>query len=347
MANERVSQLQDLFASDVQPNDLFLVTDVSQRESKRMEVSQLLLFIESSGSFFAYHSNIADTASYVKSSNIDGIIAESTLSTQSLSASSAVTSISSSYALNSSTASYSSFCVTTQDIANSASYLIYSGTPNGTSSYSMLSNVANVSNLSTNLFYNGNPNGTASFAMTASTTINATSASHANHTDISSLATTASYSSYSEVAVHAFTSSLSVNSIYADTASYISNDFYGPKFIVPIVIDSSTYAIDWTQYNCPTQYIPIGTKVIIVEAYSSNNGTNYPVFIEISPQSSTTSSAYYKVIGYRSAGSGGANTFAGQACGPCSSSTSDSSSFYYRFTAPADYGSVLSLIGYY
>jgi hypothetical protein len=346
MANERVSQLQDLLASDVQPNDLFLVTDVSQRESKRMEVSQLLLFIESSGSFFAYHSSTADTASYIKSSNIDGIVAESSLATQSLSASSALTSISSSYSLNAGTASYSQFCLISQDTANSASYLIYSPT-NGTASYSTLSNTSNTATTALNLFYNGTPNGTASFAMTASFAKSSSYATQSTHADTASLAVTTSYSYYTDTAWNASTASLAGTSSYANTASYISNAFYGPKFIVPIVIASSTAAIGWTKYNCPTQFIPIGTSVIIVDAYSSNGSTNAAGFVQISQQSSTTSSAAYIVTAYRTGGSGDSCTFGGQACGPCSSSNGNSSSFYYTFTQPADGGTVIRLIGYY
>jgi hypothetical protein len=347
MANERVSQLQDLFASDTQPNDLLLVTDMSQMESKRMEVGELLNYIQSSGSFSAYHSNTADTASYVNSSNIDGIIAEASLSTQSLSASSALTSISSSYSLNAGTASYSQFCLISQDTANSASYLIYLGTPNGTASYSMLSNTSNTANTALNLFYNGTPNGTASFAITTSFSKSSSYATQSTHADTASLAVTTSYSYFTDTAANASTASVAGTSSYANTASYISNTFYGPKFITPILIAGSTAKIDWTQYNCPTEFIPIGTNVIIVDAYSSNGTTNLPGFVQISQQSSTTSSAAYIVTAYRTAGSGDNCTFGGQASGPCSSSSANSSSFFYTFTGAADGGTVLRLIGYY
>ncbi len=346
MANERVSQLQDLFASDTQPNDLLLVTDVSQKESKRMEIGQLLSYIESSGSFFAYHSNTADTASYVKSTNVDGIVAEASLSTQSLSSSLADFAVSSSYAINSTTASYSQFCVVTQDTANSASYLIYSPT-NGTSSYSILSNNSNVASTALTLFYNGTPNGTASYAITSSFARSSSYATQSTHADTASLAVTTSYSYYTDTAWNASTASIAGTSSYADTASYISNAFYGPKFITPITIATTVVAIGWTKFNCPVQYIPIGTQVIIVDGWASNGSTNSPGYIQISQQASTTATAAYIVTGYRTGGGGDSCTFGGQATGPCSSSTSNSSSFYYTFTQPSDGGAVLRLIGYY
>jgi len=346
MANERVSQLQDLLASDTQPADLLLVTDVSQKESKRMEIGQLLDYIQSSGSFFAYHATTADTASYVKSTNVDGIVAEASLATQSLSSSVSQFAISSSYAINSTTASYSQFCVVTQDTANSASYLIYSPT-NGTSSYSILSNNSNVASTALTLFYNGTPNGTASYAITTSFAKSSSYATQSTHADTASLAVTTSYSYYTDTAWNASTASIAGTSSYSATASYVSNAFYGPKFITPVVIASSTSAIGWTKYNCPTQLIPIGTNVIIVDAYASNGNTNTSGFVEISPQSSTTSSVYYIVTAYKTGGGGDSCTFGGQASGPCSSSTSNSSSFYYTFTQASDGGCTLRLIGYY
>jgi len=346
MANERVSQLQDLFASDMDPSDLFLVTDVSMKESKRMNMGQLLSYIEGSGSFDAAHSTNADTASYVEPSAIDGTVATALNASSSVSASAAVNARSSSYAFNSTTASYSAFCVVSQTTANSASYLIYTGIVNGTASYAVQALNANVATTALNLNYNGTPNGTASFAITASNVATASNAITASNANLATLATTASHALVSDNTVQSISSSYANQTDNAATASYISNAFYGPKFIAPITIASSTGVVPWTQFNCPVQFIPIGTRAIIVDAYTDNGSTNSPSFVQIAQQASTTGS-FYIVTAYKTAGGGDNCTFGGQACGPCSSSNSNSSSFYYTFTGVASGGTVLRLIGYY
>lgn len=346
MANERVSQLVDLLASDIQPDDVFLVTDMSQRESKKLEVGQLLLFIENSGSFFAYHSTISDTASYVLATNVVGTVATALNASQSVSSSWANNAGSSSYASLANTASYSNFCVTSTTNAQTASFLQYTGTPNGTASFAVNSQFSATATTALNLFYNGNPNGTASFAVSSSTTLLANNATNAAASVSSSFTTTASYSHQADGATNSDTSSISVSSSMAATASYVIQNV-GPKFIFPpVTIKTTTAATSWSFFACPTSLVPIGTKVVILDAFASNGNTNAPGFVQIAPQSSQTSSGYI-LIGYESGGSGDVCTYGGQGSFPMSSSNANSSSFYYIFTQPSDGGTTLRLIGYY
>lgn len=351
MPNERVSQLTELFAPEITTDDIFLVTDVSQRESKKLEVGQLLLFIESSGSFLAYHAVNADSASYVKASGIDGVIAFATNASQSISSSFTNTSQSSSYAVNSTSSSYSSFCVTSTSTSDTASFLKYTGVFNGSASYALKASIADSATQAINLFYNGTPNGTASYAITASNTLSSSYAITASNTLSSSTSISSSFSTLGYYSLYSGTSSVAsvaIQAATADTASYISSQAIGPKFITPYVIAStSSAAIPWVKFNCPTQLIPIGTNVVIVDAFSSNTSVNSAGFVLVAKQAALTASAYYIVIGFETGGGGDACTFGGQATTPCSSSTSNSSSFYYTFTQPSDLGTTLRLIGYY
>lgn len=342
--NEKVSQLLNLFASDIQSDDVFLVTDTSQRESKKLEIGELISFIENSGSFDAYHAIIADTSSYILSTNISGIIPLSTNSTQSISSSFSTLAYSSSHAIHADTSSYSDWCVITATDANTASYLTYSGVPNGTASYSIKSQLSDDATQAFNLYYDGNPNGTSSYAISSSMAISS------SYAISSSLSQTASYSvtsSHSNESNHTINSDTASYCDVALTASYVSNVVYGPKFITPIVIKSTTQSSSWAIYQCPTEFIPIGTNTVILDGWSKNSGTNASGFIEVSPNSASISSAYYVLLGYESSGGGDGCTYGGQGTFPCSSSASNSSSFYYTFTLAANGGTTLRLIGYY
>lgn len=217
--NERVSQLIELFATDLQSEDLFLVTDMSQRESKKMEMGQLLLFIESSGSFNAYSSVLAATASYVKASDVDGTVTSASFSDKShLSdlATTATNATSASYALTASALSNNISSVAT------ASFLQYSGFPNGTSSYALsagssviATNTVNATN-ATNLVYTGVANGTASYAISSSVANTAKSASYVVNTQ------SASYSDYAVSAGSAGVASYASNGITSYSSVILS-----------------------------------------------------------------------------------------------------------------------------
>lgn len=335
--NERVSQLIELFATDIQSEDLLLITDMSQRESKKLEIGQLLFFIENSGSFDAFNSAHADTASYILSTNIDGNISFALNASNSISSSISSKAISSSYTQ---TASYAlvgqTMTAVSASIANTASFLQYSGFNNGTSSYSFNSNIAANASTAFNLFYNGIPNGTASWAVTASKALNSTSASY---TSTSNTSTSASYASASSVST---TSSFAVTSNIAQTASYVQTGGFGPTFIAPIIISSTNITVPYTTFDC-SPYVPIGTKVVLLDGWAINGNTNTPGFINIrtSPSGST-----YVLTAYYSAGSDDVVASGAQGVFPIFSA-GPVLSFQYAFTQPADGGTTLRLIGYY
>jgi len=154
MANERVSQLNELLASELSTNDLFLITDMSLKESKKLELSQLIIFIQASGSFNANHAYTSDSASYVPGSGVNGPVISASYADWSHSGSHALAAdsvVSASYALR----------------ATSASWAPGTSIPN-TSSYALRSGYADYTGIAYFLFYNGQPNGTASWANTSS-----------------------------------------------------------------------------------------------------------------------------------------------------------------------------------
>ena len=59
MNNQRVSQLVQITPVEVAPNDLFLVTDISAHESKKMTADDLSIYISVSGSINALTAIIA------------------------------------------------------------------------------------------------------------------------------------------------------------------------------------------------------------------------------------------------------------------------------------------------
>lgn len=197
--NERVSQLLELFATDIQSEDLLLITDMSQRESKKVEIGQLLLFIENSGSFEAFNAAHADTASFILAQNINGTVAVSQIASSSISSSFSSVAVSSSNAVTASFALVAGISLTNTTLADTASFLQYSGTPNGTASYAVNANTSNTSTTAFNLFFNGQPNGTASWAVnssnanSASTTISSSITQRALQANTASFISTASF----------------------------------------------------------------------------------------------------------------------------------------------------------
>lgn len=165
MANKRISELAPITAVELVQQDLFLLADVSAHESKRLTVDDLETYFLSTGDFFtgsfygtaswalkaitASYINGVDSASYAKTSswafNIATAIA-ATYATSALSSSYAKTSsyaITASYALTSSV--QLSTYTTWADNAKTASFLLYTGIPNGTASFSISSSYAKTS----------------------------------------------------------------------------------------------------------------------------------------------------------------------------------------------------------
>lgn len=185
MPNERVSQLNALLANDVQTNDIVFVTDTSQKESKKLEMGQLLLFLESSGSFNGAHATQADTASYILGSNVSGLV------------------ISASFAIKaglSNTASFATQALTASN-ATTASFSLSNATFATVTSASWASSSlsSSLSQATRFLIFSAN-NGTASYAMNAA---------------VAATTTTVLSASY------AFTSSVSISSSFATTASVL------------------------------------------------------------------------------------------------------------------------------
>lgn len=222
MANTKVSQMTSLTANQVAVDDVLLITDISEMTSKKISTSDLLIYIQSSGSFSGGITSVP-TASYILGSNVNGTVVSSSYSDTSSYAHLAVRS------LNSDTASY----VTTASYVNitgaevgTASYLKYNGVFNGTSSYSLTSSFVNLSKTSSFLlFIPGINNGTASRVI-----------------GTSSYAETSSYADVAKTI-------LTTGTIHSDTASWASSSI------------SSSYStngiVNW--YNVQSYVQQVGT----------------------------------------------------------------------------------------
>src|ERR1035437_915778 len=213
MANEKVSQMTQLSAAEVASDDLLLITDISARESKRITTSDFLKYIESTGSFNVYHSSLADSASYVLGSNVNGIVKSSSYSLNSDTSSYSFKSI------LSDTASYSKAASFSLNIISSGATLVTGSTYPITSSWSLISN--NAKTASFLQYINGISNGTASYALS------------------SSVSNTSSFS---------ITSSFILTSSYSATSSYslISKNSDSTSFIDPSIVYAGGPIKAWT-----------------------------------------------------------------------------------------------------
>lgn len=208
--NKRVSQLVELTSAEVQPDDLLLIIDTTARESKRIRASEFAVWLEGTGSI----TQLAETASYVKGSGVDGAVSLANLANTASVAVLAQTSsqaISASYASLANTASFA--LSSPSNHSDSASFLNYFGTPNGTSSYSIHSANSDASTVSSFLLYFGTPNGTASYALTTDLVNRAKNADTASYVNFSLGASVATAS-------YAFTAQ-TANSGHSDTSSYL------------------------------------------------------------------------------------------------------------------------------
>jgi len=219
--NKRVSQLVELTSAEVQPNDLFLIIDVTARESKRIKASELDIWIRGTGSVVVN----AGTASYVLGSNVDGYVLNSYNANTALVA---LNANQANTATNATSASFADFAQTASfalnNSSNSSSFLIYSGVPNGTASYALIAANSVTSNVTSKLLYFGGDNGTASYAIKTgqvNNAVNADTASYLNNTTGASIAT-ASYAFVAQVANSGFSNSSSylISSPNNGTASY-------------------------------------------------------------------------------------------------------------------------------
>lgn len=213
--NKRVSQLVEMTANQVEFQDLFLIIDVTARESKRIQASELSLWLNNSGSLYAVNALNADTASFVLGSNVYGIVASASYAisaSHAAIASIASSSISSSNAFSSSYALTSSF---TLSGGTGGTALTTGSTYEITSSWAITAaNAVNAQNASFLLYFGGN-NGTASYAMVSGLADTATRAATASYFDNTvGMVASASYAVNSDTA-----SSVAGNSV--GTASYL------------------------------------------------------------------------------------------------------------------------------
>jgi hypothetical protein len=163
--NKRVSQLVELTYSEVQLNDLLLIIDSSAKESKRIQVSDLAVYLNSSGSLEALHAIFADTASYINGADVHGLVDSCSYAFTALNAISASYSSFASNADSSSYALSASYAFNTGSTTPTASFLLYTGTPNGTASFAFSSSHADGADQAKFLVYLGGNNGTASYAI--------------------------------------------------------------------------------------------------------------------------------------------------------------------------------------
>lgn len=216
MANKKISQLNTLTGVEVTSNDVFCIVDTSAIETKKITAAQLASFLSISGSVWAYHAIVADSASFIYGSNVYGAVGSATLTTTSsfsLKAQTTIAATSASFASNAHTSSY----VPVQDQAKTASFLTYNpAESNGTASYAVAAYLSRLATSSSFLVYNvGVNNGTSSNAMMS---LNARSSS------FSTRAHTASYFSSPPGAVD--TASWAGHAATADIAtSAISSSF--------------------------------------------------------------------------------------------------------------------------
>ncbi len=259
MANKRVSELAPIYASSLQPQDLLLLADVVNHESKKLTLSDLGSYINASGSFtgtasFATTASYAIAASTAVSATSATNAATASLSSQALNAITAsfaitssfsFTSISSSHADTASIASVTSASFAQNSAnasqASTASYLFFTpGVVNGTASFSITSSyvsglVASASHatvadfaLSGSGF--GGSSVSSSWASQSLSASFAVSASHANVADIAQVGITTNFQSSASWASQSLSSSYALNASFvknAETASYIA-------FAVPV-----------------------------------------------------------------------------------------------------------------
>src|SRR5579862_6084834 len=217
--NKRVSQLVELTSEEVQPNDLLLIIDATARESKRISLSELEIYLQGTGSLVLN----AVSASYVPGSGVDGQVASAF---NAVSSSTSLAALLAGFATSASYATTASFALNGGNASSgstSASYLIYTGSPNGTASYAIVALQAQVASAANFLNYFGGNNGTASYAVETGFTgraINADTASYINSSIVS--VATASYAFVAQVANsgNSTSSSFLVFSPNNGTASY-------------------------------------------------------------------------------------------------------------------------------
>lgn len=230
MANKRLSELNELQAIEIQPDDLTLTTDVSALESKKLRFQTLKNWILSDpGSITASYAYTSDSASYLIyiPGRENGTASYSISSSYALSASWADIA---GRALNVDTASYIEGDNVDGDVENAinaltASHLLYQGFYNGSASYALTASYVENAITSSYIWYTGRPNGTASYALNCA-------CSGAVNSD------TASYLYYNGSRPNG-TASLALKAEQVDSASYLIYTLNRPNGTASFSISSS------------------------------------------------------------------------------------------------------------
>ena len=278
IGNKKVSQLIPMSPSEVAVDDLFLIIDTSQRESKNILASDFARWLNASGSVYAVHAALADTASYILGTSVFGPVASAAFAAFVASASWADNSYHTTYADSASISQTASFALNAEGLSNTSSYLKYSGFPNGTASFALKVDSANTANTAAFLLYFGGYNGTISHAITADSTTfcdtaatasyfdatigtvaSASEAGHAILADSSSQAITASYALYAKsFAVHSmYNYGMIESNQNSETGSILENLIVNPTSGVPegtLIQAVGTAILGWTASVPGNQY---------------------------------------------------------------------------------------------
>lgn len=216
--NKRTTQLVELTALEMAADDLLYVVDISAVESKKMTVDQLSAYLSISGSLSVPHAILADTASYVLGSNVDGLVDSSSYAFFASNATSASHADSASATFWALTSSIALTVVGGIGIAQSASWASSSVSASHADRADYADNAGNAAYL----FYSGVPNGTASFALTASTTNHVTLADTASYWN--NTTSTVASASWADMSNYAHRATYATESISASYLVYSQNN---------------------------------------------------------------------------------------------------------------------------
>jgi len=224
MANKRISELAQIIyggGGGLDGADLLLVADVSEFESKKTTLSDLSSYVLSNGNLTGSFSGTASYAQMALSATYAPTQASCSYANTSSWALNAITSshtlnaYSASYSLNSSNAVSASYASTSSiqfvltsalaTLAESASYLIYNGSVNGTSSFAISASWARGIESSSYCLTSSRASEadlaiSASWADTASVALNAITAAYADLVGTATLASFATVAATSYIA---------------------------------------------------------------------------------------------------------------------------------------------------
>ena len=273
MANKRVSELTQITTGELDSADLFLLSDTSVNESKKLTLSDLSTYILTGGNLTGSFYGTSSWAENAKTSSVSttAVSASWALTASfalnggtggaAVSASWASASLSSSYArtasfvsvANAATASFA----TSSRFSDSASFLIYTGGNNGT-----ITNAINAVSATTATSASfASTSRTASYALsssvaavaaTATVATTATSASFATYAQtasvgiVTSVQTSASWASQS---LSASVADNAVDAMFAITASYVLPDLTLQQEGIFLAISQSNYRSQLDKVN--------------------------------------------------------------------------------------------------